>query len=130
MARAASYLHTRFFECPDGYRALLAGFQGPRHAQARRLTVLELEEDLHLLLVVPPAAPGSTVVAAPTAQDVVLGRTADLKTGAGATDAADIYVVPNAKYYSATGKEVKLDTATASTAGTARVVIEGYYFGR
>lgn len=45
---------------------------------------------------------------------------------AGATDAADIYVVPSAKYYSATGKEVKLDITTANTAGTARVVIEGY----
>jgi hypothetical protein len=45
---------------------------------------------------------------------------------AGATDALDIYVVPNAKYYSAAGKEVKLDTTTASTAGAARVVIEGY----
>lgn len=44
---------------------------------------------------------------------------------AGATDAADIYVVPNAKYYSASGKEVKLDTTTASTAGACYVVIEG-----
>lgn len=48
---------------------------------------------------------------------------------AGATDAADIYVVPNAKYYSATGKEVKLDITTANTAGAARVVIEGFYSG-
>jgi hypothetical protein len=46
---------------------------------------------------------------------------------AGATDAADIYVVPNAKYYAAAGKEVKLDTTTASTAGKARVIIEGFY---
>lgn len=46
---------------------------------------------------------------------------------AGATDAADIYVVPNAKYYSAAGKEVKLDVTTASTAGKFRVVVEGYY---
>lgn len=45
---------------------------------------------------------------------------------AGATDAADIYVVPNAKYYSAAGKELKLDVTTANTAGRARVVIEGY----
>lgn len=45
---------------------------------------------------------------------------------AGATDAADIYVVPNAKYYSAAGKEVKLDVTTASTAGKFRVVVEGY----
>lgn len=45
---------------------------------------------------------------------------------AGATDPADIYVVPNAKYYSATGKEVKLDVTTTNTAGAARVVIEGY----
>lgn len=48
---------------------------------------------------------------------------------AGATDAADIYVVPNAKYYSATGKEVKLDITTACTAGKFRVVIEGMYLG-
>lgn len=44
---------------------------------------------------------------------------------AGATDAADIYVVPNAKYYSAAGKEVKLNVTTASTAGKFRVVVEG-----
>lgn len=44
---------------------------------------------------------------------------------AGATDAGDIYVVPSAKYYSAAGKELKLDTTTASTAGKARVVVEG-----
>lgn len=45
---------------------------------------------------------------------------------AGATDAADIYVVPTAKYYSATGKEIKLDVTTASTAGACVVVVEGY----
>ena len=45
---------------------------------------------------------------------------------AGATDAADIYVVPNAKYYSASGKEVKLDITTANTAGKFQLVIEGY----
>lgn len=44
---------------------------------------------------------------------------------AGASDAVDIYVVPNAKYYSATGKEVKLSCSTANTAGKARVIIEG-----
>lgn len=49
---------------------------------------------------------------------------------AGATDAADIYVVPNAKYYSAAGKEVKLDVTGASTAGAFRVVVEGTYWGR
>jgi hypothetical protein len=48
---------------------------------------------------------------------------------AGATDAADIYVVPSAKYYSATGKEVKLDVTGSNTAGAARVVIEGFYIG-
>ena len=48
---------------------------------------------------------------------------------AGATDVADIYVVPNAKYYSATGKEVKIDATTTNTAGKARVIIEGYYLG-
>lgn len=45
---------------------------------------------------------------------------------AGATDAGDIYVVPNAKYYAASGKEVKLDVTTASTAGAFRVVIKGH----
>lgn len=48
---------------------------------------------------------------------------------AGATDAADIYVVPNAKYYSASGKEVKMDATGTATAGQARIVIEGYYVG-
>lgn len=48
---------------------------------------------------------------------------------AGVTDAADVYVVPNAKYYAAAGKEVKLDITTANTAGKARVVIEGSYHG-
>jgi len=48
---------------------------------------------------------------------------------AGATDAADVYVVPNAKFYSATGKEVKLDITGTNTAGKVRVVIEGYYLG-
>jgi hypothetical protein len=55
---------------------------------------------------------------------------ADLKiTTAGATDALDIYTVPSAKYYSATGKEVKLNITTANTAGRMRVVIEGYRAG-
>jgi hypothetical protein len=49
---------------------------------------------------------------------------------AGATDAADIYVVPRAKLYAAAGKEVKLDVTTASTAGAFRVVVKGFYFGR
>jgi hypothetical protein len=48
---------------------------------------------------------------------------------AGVTDPADIYVVPNAKFYSATGKEVKLDITGTNTAGKVRVVIEGYYIG-
>jgi hypothetical protein len=49
---------------------------------------------------------------------------------AGGTDAADIDVVPNAKYYAAAGKELKLDCTTDNTAGAARVVVEGMYFGR
>lgn len=49
---------------------------------------------------------------------------------AGATDAADIYVVPNAKFYAAAGKEVKLDVTGTSTAGAFRVVVEGFYYGR
>lgn len=48
---------------------------------------------------------------------------------AGATDAADIYVVPSAKHYSASGKEIKMDLTTACTAGAFRVVVEGYYLG-
>lgn len=52
---------------------------------------------------------------------------ADLRISTvGATDAADIYVVPNAKYYSATGKEVKLNITNTWTAGEVRVVVEGY----
>ena len=49
---------------------------------------------------------------------------------AGGTDAADIDVVPNAKFYSASGKELKMDLTTAATAGALRVVVEGMYFGR
>lgn len=45
---------------------------------------------------------------------------------AGATDAADIYVVPSAKYYSAAGKEIKLDNTTTNTGGAFRVVVQGY----
>lgn len=45
---------------------------------------------------------------------------------AGATDAADIYVVPAAKYYASSGKEIKLDITTANTAGAIQVVVEGY----
>lgn len=45
---------------------------------------------------------------------------------AGATDAADIYVVPTAKYYSVGTKNVKLDITTASTAGKGKVVVEGF----
>lgn len=48
---------------------------------------------------------------------------------AGATDPADIYVVPNAKYYSAAGKEVKMDVTGINTAGALRVVIEGFMLG-
>ena len=49
---------------------------------------------------------------------------------AGGTDALDIDVVPSAKFYAAAGKEVKLDVTGASTAGAARVIVEGYYLGR
>lgn len=48
----------------------------------------------------------------------------------GATDPADPYVVPNAKYYAAAGKEVKMDATNAATgASRMRVVIEGYKVG-
>ena len=48
---------------------------------------------------------------------------------AGVTDPADIYVVPSMKFYSAAGKEVKLDNTTANTAGAFRVVVEGFKVG-
>lgn len=48
---------------------------------------------------------------------------------AGVTDPADIYVVPASKYYSATGKEIKMDLTTACTAGRFRVIVEGMYLG-
>jgi hypothetical protein len=48
---------------------------------------------------------------------------------AGATDAADIYVVPNAKYYSAAGKSLKLDGTGTATAGKVRIIVEGFYVG-
>lgn len=48
---------------------------------------------------------------------------------AGASDATDIYVVPQAKYYSAAGKEIKLDNTTTNTGGAFRVVVEGYKVG-
>ncbi len=47
----------------------------------------------------------------------------------GASDATDIYVVPNSKYYGAAGKEVKQDITGACTAGRYRVVVEGFYHG-
>lgn len=48
---------------------------------------------------------------------------------AGATDPADIYVVPASKWYGAAGKEVKLDVTGTNTAGRARVVVEGFFAG-
>jgi hypothetical protein len=48
---------------------------------------------------------------------------------AGATDAADIYVVPDAKYYGASGKSLAVDFTGAATAGKLRVVVEGYNVG-
>lgn len=47
----------------------------------------------------------------------------------GAADATDIYVVPNAKYYPAAGKELKIDVTGTSTAGKVAVVAEGFYLG-
>lgn len=49
-----------------------------------------------------------------------------LATSTAGTSAGELYVVPNAKYYSAAGKEVKLDTTTTNTAGQFRIVVEGY----
>lgn len=48
---------------------------------------------------------------------------------AGATDALDIYVVPSSKYYSASGKELKLDNTTTNTAGAFRVIVSGCKVG-
>lgn len=48
---------------------------------------------------------------------------------AGGTDALDIFVVPAAKLYLATGKELKLNITTTNTAGKARIVVEGHYLG-
>jgi hypothetical protein len=48
---------------------------------------------------------------------------------AGATDAADIYVVPTSKYYTASGKYIAADFTGTSSAGKLRVVIEGVYHG-
>lgn len=72
------------------------------------------------------AAFGSVAMVGWDAKSAYKGAYLFLET-AGATDAADIYRVPNAKYYSAAGKEVKLNITTTNTAGKARVVIEGYY---
>lgn len=47
---------------------------------------------------------------------------------AGATDAADIYVVPEAKFYKVSGKYVALDVTGTNTAGKARLVVEGTLF--
>ncbi len=60
--------------------------------------------------------------------DAKLGGAYKRVETAGATDAADIFVVPAAKYYGAAGKEIKLDVTTANTAGKMRVVIEGCMF--
>lgn len=38
------------------------------------------------------------------------------------------YMVPQAKYYSASGKEVKLDITGTPAAGSGKIVIEGYRF--
>ena len=51
------------------------------------------------------------------------------KQTAGVTDPADIDVVENAKYYAAAGKEIKSVVTGASTAGKARIVIEGFLAG-
>jgi hypothetical protein len=40
---------------------------------------------------------------------------------------APTVVSPSAKYYSASGKEIKLNNTTTNTAGAFRVVVEGYY---
>lgn len=47
---------------------------------------------------------------------------------AGGTDALDIDVVAAAKYYSASGKEVKVDNTTTNTAGALRVFVHGFRF--
>lgn len=45
---------------------------------------------------------------------------------AGEAGSSTEYAVPNVKYYSAAGKEVKLNVTTANTAGKFKVIVEGY----
>ncbi len=47
----------------------------------------------------------------------------------GGSDAADVYVVPNSKYYSASGKEIKLSNTTTNTGGAFRVLVKGCKVG-
>lgn len=61
-----------------------------------------------------------------SAKSKALGGATYLATSTAGTSANELYVVPNAKYYSAAGKEVKLETTTTNTAGQFRVVVEGY----
>lgn len=71
--------------------------------------------------------------------DITLGSAGLYGYGVGYDSAAYLkkYVVgasdptklaPAAKYYAASGKEVKLDNTTTNTAGVMKVVIEGYRF--
>ena len=48
---------------------------------------------------------------------------------AGATDSADVYVVPTTKYYAAAGKELKAAVTGASSAGEVCVIVEGKNLG-
>jgi len=48
---------------------------------------------------------------------------------AGATDPADIYVVPAAKYYASSGKKIKCAISTTNTAGAFKLVVEGSMLG-
>lgn len=47
-----------------------------------------------------------------------------LATSTAGTSASELYIVPQAKYYSAAGKEIKIDTTTTNTAGQFRVVVD------
>lgn len=88
-------------------------------------TVLTVGDDDDADGFVPDQAANFSSVGLHNASAKVAGAYLRVQT-AGATDALDIDVVQASKYYSASGKEVKLACTTANTAGKARVIIQGY----
>lgn len=51
------------------------------------------------------------------------------RSGGDAAAYPELYAVPAMKYYSASGKEIKIDNFTTTTAGTVRVVVHGCKVG-